>query len=226
MKFLTVLLGVCCAGVLWAQTPGMEKPAVRESQPQAAPGSASQAAAQNPAPADEERSRETAKRFAEVNTIQSRFVQEKRMALLTEPVVSEGVFSFQKTPSRIRWEYTSPFQNGFIIDGDKTFRLEKGVKKAVKGVMARNIAAQMLVWLAFDLETLSKTYSVSHFDGGVTLKPLSDTNRMLEQITVWFSPDNPRALSKIEMAEPGGDSTTLLFSDTQINGSLPQDAFK
>lgn len=48
-----------------------------------------------------------------------------------------------------------------MIDGEHTFRLEKGVKKAVKGVMARNIAAQMLVWLAFDLPTLSKTYSVT-----------------------------------------------------------------
>lgn len=49
---------------------------------------------------------------------------------------------------------------------------------------------------------------------------------MLEQITVWFAPDNPQALSKIEMAEPGGDSTTLLFLDTETNRPLPQDAFK
>ena len=53
-------------------------------------------------------------RFAAVNTIESRFTQQKFMALLEEPVTSEGVFYFEK-PSRIRWQYTKPFQNGFLI---------------------------------------------------------------------------------------------------------------
>lgn len=225
MKFLTVLLCVLYAGALGAQTPDVQKPGAAEAHIEAPSGS-SDSPAQAAASADDARARETAARFAAVDTIHSRFVQEKRMALLTEPVVGEGVFSFQKNPARIRWEYTKPFQNGFVIDGEYTFRLEKGVKKAVKGVMARNIAAQMLVWLAFDLPTLSKTYSVTFFDGGAVLKPLSDKNRMLEQITVWFAPDNPQALSKIEMAEPGGDSTMLLFLDTETNRPLPQDAFK
>lgn len=226
MKFLTVLLCLFCAGLLRAQTPDSQNAAARETQTASASGGAPESRAPLSLQNDEERAREIAQRFAAVDTIHSRFVQEKRMTLLTEPVMSEGMFSFQKNPSRIRWEYTSPFQNGFIIDGEHTFRLEKGVKKAVKGVMARNIAAQMLVWLAFDVQTLSKSYAISYFDGGAVLKPLSDKNRMLEQITVWFSPDNPQALSKIEMAEPGGDSTTLRFLDTETNRPLPRDAFK
>ena len=108
-----------------------------------------------------------AARFSAVQTIHSRFTQEKHMALLTEPVVSEGVFSFEKSPARIRWEYQKPFKNGFILDGASTFRLEDGKKTPVKGVMVRNIAAQMLVWLSFDLQTLSKTYTITVFEGGV-----------------------------------------------------------
>ena len=54
-------------------------------------------------------------RFAAVNTIESRFTQEKHMALLDEPVTSEGIFYFEK-PGRIRWQYTKPFQNGFLIE--------------------------------------------------------------------------------------------------------------
>ena len=166
-----------------------------------------------------------AARFSAVQTIHSRFMQEKHMALLTEPVVSEGVFSFEKSPARIRWEYQKPFKNGFILDGASAFRLEEGKKTPVKGVMARNIAAQMLVWLTFDLKTLSETYAISYFEGGVTLTPKNDKNRLLDKITVWFAKDNPQALSEIRMDEPGGDFTLLKFSDTQINKPLPKDAF-
>ena len=167
-----------------------------------------------------------AARFSAVQTIHSRFTQEKHMALLTEPVVSEGVFSFEKSPARIRWEYQKPFKNGFILDGASAFRLEEGKKTPVKGVMARNIAAQMLVWLSFDLQTLSKTYAITVFEGGVRLKPLSDKNKMLEEISVWFAADNPQALSKIQMTEPGGDYTVLSFTETQINKPLAEGTFK
>ncbi|WP_432634237.1 LolA family protein [Candidatus Avelusimicrobium sp.] len=167
-----------------------------------------------------------AARFSAVQTIHSRFTQEKHMALLTEPVVSEGVFSFEKSPARIRWEYQKPFKNGFILDGSSAYRLEEGKKTPVKGVMARNIAAQMLVWLSFDLQTLSKTYAITVFEGGVRLKPLSGKNKMLEEISVWFAADNPQALSKIQMTEPGGDYTVLSFTETQINKPLAEGTFK
>lgn len=164
-------------------------------------------------------------RFGAVKTIHSRFTQEKHLALLAEPVESEGIFSFEKNPARLRWEYTEPFQNGFLMDGDKTFRLEKGVKKQVKGVMSRNVAAQMLIWLTFDLKALSETYDLSYFEGGVALSPKNGNNRLLEKITVWFAKDNPQALSEIRMDEPGGDYTLLKFSDTQINTTLSKDTF-
>lgn len=164
-------------------------------------------------------------RFGAVETLQSNFTQEKHLTLLAEPVESKGAFAFSKNPARLRWEYMEPFQNGFLMDGEKTYRLEKGVKQAVKGVMSRNTAAQMLVWLTFDLKTLSETYDVTYFEGGVTLRPKADKNRLLDKITVWFSKENPQALSEIRMDEPGGDYTLLKFYDTQINQPLPKDAF-
>lgn len=175
--------------------------------------------------ADDTYAREIIVRFGAVNTLHSRFTQEKHLTLLAEPVESQGVFSFEKNPARLRWEYTEPFQNGFLMDGNKTYRLEKGVKKEVKGVMSRNVAAQMLVWLTFDLKTLAETYDISYFEGGVTLTPKNDDNRLLDKITVWFAKDNPQALSEIRLDETGGDYTLLKFSDTQINQPLPKDAF-
>lgn len=201
-KTLTVILCLCAA-VLWAQ---------EGKQPAAAPETDTHA-------------EEIISRFGAVETLQSKFTQEKHLALLAEPVESKGVFSFEKNPARLRWEYTEPFQNGFLMDGGKTYRLEKGVKKTVKGVMSRNVASQMLVWLTFDLKTLSETYDISYFENGVTLTPKNDKNRLLDKITVWFAKDNPQALSEIRMDEPGGDYTLLRFYDTHTNGPLPKDAF-
>ncbi|MDD6153357.1 MAG: outer membrane lipoprotein carrier protein LolA [Elusimicrobia bacterium] len=180
---------------------------------------------ESPAQTDDAYAQEIIARFGAVETLQSQFTQEKHLVLLTEPVESKGAFAFSKKGAQLRWEYTEPFQNGFLMDGGKTYRLEKGVKKTVKGVMSRNTAAQMLVWLTFDLKTLSETYAISYFEGGVTLTPKNDKNRLLDKITVWFAKDNPQALSEIRMDEPGGDFTLLKFSDTQINKPLPKDAF-
>lgn len=164
-------------------------------------------------------------RFGAVETLQSNFTQEKHLTLLAEPVESKGKFLFSKKGAQLRWEYTEPFQNGFLMDGGQTYRLEKGVKKPVKGVMARNTAAQMLVWLTFDLKTLAETYDTAFFDGGVTLTPKKGKNSLLDKITVWFSKDNPQALSEIRMDEAGGDYTLLRFYDTSVNSPLPEDAF-
>ena len=162
-------------------------------------------------------------RFAAVNTIESRFTQEKHMALLDKPVTSEGLFYFEK-PGRIRWQYTKPFQNGFLIDGKKTYRLEKDQKEEQKNPMAYNFAAQLLAWLTFDLETLSKQYSVQFTPQGVILTPLKEG--FISQITVTFSATNPQALSRVEIAETSGDKTVLRFINPKTNQKLPAEAFK
>ena len=199
MKKLLFALLFLVSAVLWAQHP--------------------------PAQINGPYAQEIISRFGAVETLQSKFTQEKHLTLLAEPVASKGTFAFSKKGARLRWEYTEPFQNGFLMDGDKTYRLEKGVKKAVKGVMSHHVASQMLVWLTFDLKTLAETYDMSFFEGGVTLTPKNNDNRLLDKITVWFAKDNPQALSEIRLDENGGDYTLLKFSDTQINQPLPKDAF-
>lgn len=209
MKKLLFALPLFLCTVLWAQETPAPAPQAQDSAAKSADAYA----------------QEIISRFGAVETLQSKFTQEKHLTLLTEPVESKGAFAFSKQGAQLRWEYTEPFQNGFLMDGGKTYRLEKGVKKTVKGVMSRNVAAQMLVWLTFDLKTLAETYDISYFEGGVTLTPNNDKNRLLDKITVWFAKDNPQALSEIRMDEPGGDYTLLRFYDTHINGPLPKDAF-
>ena len=166
-----------------------------------------------------------AARFAAVQTIQSDFTQEKHLSLLTAPVISHGKFAFTKKPSRLRWENTEPFKNGFLLLENETFRLEKGTKKPIKHAMASQVAGQMKMWLMFDLETLSKTHTLEFFDGGVRLTPKA-ANGVFTQITVWFSSQNPQALEKIRLEESGGDYTVLTFTNTRINEPILEEVFQ
>ena len=92
-------------------------------------------------------------------------------------------------------------------------------------MLARNIARQMMTWLAFDLQALSRAYDVAVFDGGVSLTPKGEKNPFLREINVWFSKENPQAISKIELKEPGGDSTSLTFTQTQLNAPMAEGTF-
>lgn len=175
-----------------------------------------------PAPQEQPKA-QIAARFAAVNTIESRFTQQKYMALLDEPVTSEGVFYFQK-PGRIRWQYTQPFQNGFLIVDGTSYRLEKDKKEKQTSPLASNMAAQMLAWLTFDLEALSKQYSLAFTENGVVLTPLKEG--FLKQIEVEFSKQNPQALSRVEIQEAGGDKTVLSFHNPKTNQPLAAEVFK
>ncbi len=179
--------------------------------------------AEQNAPSEDTRRAEIAARFGAVTSIESRFTQEKHMALLDAPVTSEGFFYFQK-PGRIRWQYEKPFQNGFLIKDGKTFRLEKGKKEEQKNPMAQNVAAQLLTWLTFDLPALSKQYAVEFTPDGVTLTPLADG--LVKRIAVTFDPQNPQALSRVEMDEAGRDKTVLIFLSPKTNVPLPPGAFE
>lgn len=209
MKLL-YLLAVVCLGVAgaWAAAPQV---------PQSASAAEEKAEASLA---------DIAARFAQVQTIQSRFVQEKHMSMLTEPLVSTGFFIFKREPSQLRWEYKTPFQNGFLITEGQSFRLEKGQKQPLKNKMATQVAQQMFVWLAFDVETLSKTYHIEPFPGGLRLSPLSDKNPLVAAISVWFAKDNPQAVARIEMTEQNGDKTLLHFSGTSINQPVAAEAFE
>ena len=53
-----------------------------------------------------------------LRTLQCDFVQSKRMKLLSKEMQSKGVLYFVK-PDKIRWQYTTPYDYTFIMNGDK-----------------------------------------------------------------------------------------------------------
>ena len=75
------------------------------------------------------------------------------------------------------------------------------------------------------MQSLSNSYHINLLENGVELTPKSDDNKILEKITVWFSKTNSQALEKIQMDEPGGDNTVLIFENTKINELIAEELF-
>ena len=166
-----------------------------------------------------------AAQLSEVKTLTSDFVEEKHLALLTQPIESQGTLAFDKSAQKLRWQYQKPFTNGFIIEGPRVYRLQDGQKKPVQNTMGRIMASQMLVWLTLDFENLQKNYDIALKGQQIIFTPRAQNHQVVKQITVWLDEKNPRLVTQVKMEEPSGDFVLWKFLHTQLNPPLAPEVF-
>ena len=169
---------------------------------------------------------------ATLESLDCRFIQEKRLSLFTRTVLSEGRMVFRR-PASLRWEYTRPVSSGFIVRSGKgvSWSHAGGVEQRLELKDSREFAAlarQILPWLAFDEEALRGQYSIdvlSPLPAVLRLTPRSEAvRRFLLHMTIRFAPDDAVA-EEIRLQEAEGDSTTIRFRDHKRNSPLPPDIF-
>ena len=166
-----------------------------------------------------------AAQLSEVKTLTGDFTEEKHLALLTQPIQSQGTLAFDKNAQKLRWQYQKPFTNGFIIEGPRVYRLQDGQKKPVQNAMGRVMASQMLVWLTLDFENLQKNYDMVLGAHQIVFTPKAQNHKVVKQITVWFDEKDVRVVTQVKMEEPSGDFILWKFSNTQLNPPLSQEVF-
>ena len=86
------------------------------------------------------------------------------------------------------------------------------------------MAAQMLVWLTLDFETLQKEYQIALNQEEITFTPRAKDHKVVKQITVWLDKDNVQQVRQVKMEEPSGDFVLWKFSNTRVNKPLGQEA--
>jgi len=166
-----------------------------------------------------------AAQLSEVKTLTSNFLEEKHLALLTQPIQSQGTLAFDKNAQKLRWQYEKPFETGFIIEGPRVYRLQNGQKKSVQNAMGKIMAAQMLVWLTLDFDALQKNYDIVLKEHQIVFTPRAQDHKVVKQITVWLDDKNPRLVTQVRMEEPSGDFVLWKFSQTVLNPPLTKEAF-
>lgn len=160
---------------------------------------------------------------ASMQCMNCRFTQQKTMAMLTEPTVSEGLMNYS-SPDKMRWEYTSPYAFALVVDGEKIIKIIDGNEEVLDAKSGRMY--QGIVSIIMSSATGQKLFDKSMFDvdiqdvGGLwkaEMQPKKhNMKRMFTMLTFYFGKDD-NIIKKVEMTEAGGDVTTIQFYDMKIN---------
>ncbi len=171
---------------------------------------------------------------AEIQSLQSDFVQHKESAMLAEPVEAEGHFAFSADPDRVRWEYHAPNPISILIVDEEMTTWYRDIQQAEK-VNVGNQSQRVLKYLGagssmddlmqyFEL-TLTLPVDLTEpyvFD----LAPRFDkVAKRIRGMTVWVHPEYFLP-TRLRYVEADGDVTDLQFSNMRINEGVPEHHFE
>ena len=166
-----------------------------------------------------------------VHTIESDFVQEKNLSVLSDIIISKGHFCYKKD-NNIRWEYLQPYQYLIIISSNKIF-IKQDKNQKQYDIQSNKMFQEMNKFISGciqgDILRNEQEYRVGYFEDDknyfVSLVPKAEAMRkMLNEVQIWFS-RNDFTVSRIKMVESGGDYTKIDFNNKKLNTDIPIEKF-
>jgi outer membrane lipoprotein-sorting protein len=157
-----------------------------------------------------------------LNSIQSDFVQEKNLAMLSEKISSSGKFWFKKD-NLVRMEYTNPFKylmiinksNVFIKDDQKENKISARSNKMFQQI--NRIIVDCVQGTALD----NKDFTVKTLEGKdgflIYLSPVAKAMKDLFNNINVVVDKKDYSILRMEMVEAGGDNTIIRFTNKQLN---------
>jgi outer membrane lipoprotein-sorting protein len=158
-----------------------------------------------------------------------KFTQERHLSLFKAPVVVHGTLAISR-PDRLRWQYAGPIPSVLIFNGNSGLRCT-GNEPPIhfdldSAPIMRMVAEQLRAWLNGNYQKLEESYSISLKDPSTLLiTPKEKTvSSSIQGITISFT-DKDRQPKRVEITEPGGDDTIIVFADYSFNARLPAATF-
>lgn len=157
-------------------------------------------------------------KFRKIEGLSARYREEKRMALLAAPLVSEGTVHYMR-PGKLARHQTRPEAVSVVLTGDRLEMGGGGQRQEVDlraNPVVRMFVDSFLKVLAGDGPGLARVYDVTYRDGpegtwALTLRPkVEPMSRMVERIEV---SGRGVVLAAMEIVEVGGDTTRMTFSE-------------
>jgi outer membrane lipoprotein-sorting protein len=171
---------------------------------------------------------------AKITSVSASFSQEKRMQILTKPLVSKGRFYFQ-APDLVRWEYTSPVRSVLLMRKGDIKRYTHGSKGFVEesggSLESMHIVLQEISRWSRGQFTANEHFSATLKKEGkgpkIVLTPKDKgLSAMISRIVITLSPDRPGVIKSVKIIENAGNYTLFEFSDVQINGKISESLFR
>lgn len=161
-------------------------------------------------------------RLSRLPGLEAKFREEKRMALLVAPLVSEGTLHFAP-PGRLARHTLRPARSSVLIDGAKLSFGDARGKQAIdleKNPTVRMFVESFVKILAGDGPALMRMYDLRFRAGTgsswtLTLRPkLAPMNQVIERLTIR---GDDIVLHEMEMVEVGGDVTLTTFTEVDTS---------
>ena len=167
-----------------------------------------------------------------IKTLECRFVQQKTMAMLAEPTVSEGTMHYA-SPDRMRWEYTSPYSFALVVNGEQITRITEGQAEVLdsKSSMMYQGLANIIIGSASGRNLFDKSmFDVVLYDDEALWKAemtpkRREMKRMFAKLVFYFEKAT-RTIKKVDFIETGGDVTEIGFEDIKTNEEIDGKVFE
>lgn len=165
-----------------------------------------------------------------LTTIQTDFVQQKNMSMISEPVTSKGIFSYKKE-NKVRLEYNSPSKNVMVLnngkmmmsDGKKVTQMDMNRSKFFQ--QFNSIVTGSVNGSLFE----SKDFTVKYFESPAQIKiemtPIAKNMKNFLSSIVMVMDKKDYTATRLEMNEPSGDNTILTFGAKKLNIPLDDTLF-
>jgi outer membrane lipoprotein-sorting protein len=165
-----------------------------------------------------------------IGSIKSDFVQEKNLSMLSDKIVSKGVFWFKKE-NLVRMEYSQPFSYLMILSGNNVY-IKDGQRESKVSTKSNKLFGQInqvIVDCVRGTALNNPDFSVRVFENASSfLIELTPTTKNLielfKNINIVVDKKDFSA-SKIEMFEASGDYSTITFTNKQLNGDVSDTLF-
>lgn len=178
--------------------------------------------------------RSITKQMADLKSVQVDFVQEKKMAIFSAPIVLRGTLFWEK-PDSFAWHTVSPIQYAIIMRQGVARQWEGEHNTVQEFKMNSNpimrIASQQLQrWFGGNYQELAIEYDVflaSRRPLILTCVPRKDSPEagFITRVSIQFREDL-RYIDRITIEEISGDQTNIQFENAHLNETIPADAWR
>ncbi len=165
----------------------------------------------------------------QVASFSSDFVQEKHLSLFAQPVNFTGRIVIVR-PDRLRWQFYSPIPSVLLFNGNNGTRCNDQQQpehfQLSSDPIMKTVAEQLWLWLGGDYNRLNTLYTLQK-KGDATLVILpkdSATAEYISSVSISFDSTSLQP-QQVEITEPGGDLTRIIFGTTTLNTALSENLF-
>ena len=167
-----------------------------------------------------------------LRSLQCDFVQSKRMKILSKEMQSKGILYFKK-PDKIRWQYTSPYDYTFIMNGDKVQIKSAKTTKSIDiqgNKIFRQISTIILNTITSGGIKNSSDFNVELYKSGdIYFAKMQPKKKEVKQVYSSIEVSFNSALTMVDtikMIEKSGEYTVVKLVTPKINAAINESVFK